>query len=66
MQFQITNDKKIVKILVENDNLNTLDEIKQRVNQYTKTNIGNKIIIAKRNDFKFSGTQSKQLRVVII
>ena len=66
LQFQITNDKKIVKILVENDNLNTLDEIKLRVNQYTKTNIGNKIIIAKKNDFKFSGTQSKQLRVVII
>ncbi len=66
LQFQITKNKKIVKILVENENPNKLDETKQIVNQYTKTNIGNNIINAKKSDFKFSGTQSKQLRVVII
>ena len=66
LQFQITKNKKIVKILVENENPNKLDETKQIVNQYTKTNIGDNIINAKKNDFKFSGTQSKQLRVVII
>ena len=65
LQFQITNNKKISKILVENENLKSLDEIRQRVNQYTKTTIGENIIIAKKSDFKFSGTQSKQLRVVI-
>jgi len=66
LQFQITHDKKISKILLENDNYENLDEVKQRVNKYTKTNIGNSISIAKKSDFKFSGTQSKQLRVVII
>ena len=66
LQFQVTNNKKIAKILVENDNPETLDETKQIVNKYTKTNIGNTIIIAKKSDFKFSGSQSKQLRVVII
>ena len=66
LQFQITKNKKIAKILVENENPNKLDETKQIVNQYTKTNIGNNIINAKKSDFKFSGTQSKQLRVVII
>ena len=66
LQFQITKNKKIAKILVENDNPNKLDETKQIVNQYTKTNIGDNIINAKKSDFKFSGTQSKQLRVVII
>ncbi len=66
LQFQITNDKKIVKILVENDNPESLDETKQRVNQFTKTDIGNTIKIGKKSDFKFSGKQSKQLRVVII
>ena len=66
LQFQITNDKKIVKILVENDNPESLYETKQRVNQFTKTDIGNTIRISKKSDFKFSGTQSKQLRVVII
>ena len=66
LQFQITKNKKIVKILVENENPNKLDETKQIVNQYTKTNIGDNIINAKKSDFKFSGTQSKQLRVVII
>jgi len=65
LQFQITNNKKISKILVENENLKSLDEIRQRVNQYTKTTIGDNIITAKKSDFKFSGTQSKQLRVVI-
>ncbi len=66
LQFQVTNNKKIAKILVENDNPETLDETKQIVNKYTKTNIGNTIRIAKKSDFKFSGSQSKQLRVVII
>ena len=66
LQFQITKNKKIEKILVENENPNKLDETKQIVNQYTKTNIGDNIINAKKSDFKFSGTQSKQLRVVII
>ena len=66
LQFQITKNKKIAKILVENENPNKLDETKQIVNQYTKTNIGDNIINAKKSDFKFSGTQSKQLRVVII
>ena len=66
LQFQITKNKKITKILVENENPNKLDETKQIVNQYTKTNIGDNIINAKKSDFKFSGTQSKQLRVVII
>tara|TARA_Y100000991_G_scaffold175673_1_gene137667 strand:- start:383 stop:1669 length:1287 start_codon:yes stop_codon:yes gene_type:complete len=66
LQFQITKNKKIAKILVENENPNKLDETKQIVNQYTKTNIGENIIDAKKSDFKFSGTQSKQLRVVII
>ena len=66
LQFQITKNKKLAKILVENENPNKLDETKQIVNQYTKTNIGNNIINAKKSDFKFSGTQSKQLRVVII
>ena len=66
LQFQITKNKKIAKILVDNENPNKLDETKQIVNQYTKTNIGENIINAKKSDFKFSGTQSKQLRVVII
>lgn len=66
LQFQITNDKKIAKILVENDNSESLHETMQRVNQFTKTDIGNTIRISKKSDFKFSGTQSKQLRVVII
>ena len=66
LQFQIKKNKKIAKILVENENPNKLDETKQIVNQYTKTNIGDNIINAKKSDFKFSGTQSKQLRVVII
>tara|TARA_B100000161_G_scaffold253195_1_gene213523 strand:+ start:1485 stop:2771 length:1287 start_codon:yes stop_codon:yes gene_type:complete len=66
LQFQITKNKKIAKILVDNENPNKLDETKQIVNQYTKTNIGDNIINAKKSDFKFSGTQSKQLRVVII
>ena len=66
LQFQITNDKKIAKILVQNENSESLNEIKQRVNQYTKTDIGNTIRIGKKSDFKFSGTQSKLLRVVII
>ena len=66
LQFQITKNKKIAKILVENENSNKLDETKQIVNKYTKTNIGDNIINAKKSDFKFSGTQSKQLRVVII
>ena len=66
LQFHITKNKKIAKILVENENPNKLDETKQIVNQYTKTNIGDNIINAKKSDFKFSGTQSKQLRVVII
>ena len=66
LQFQITKNKKIAKILVENENPNKLDETKQIVNQYTKTNIGDNIINAKKSDFKFSGTQSKQLRVLII
>ena len=66
LQFQITKNKKIAKILVENENPNKLDETKQIVNQYTKTNIGDNILNAKKSDFKFSGTQSKQLRVVII
>ena len=66
LQFQITKNKKIAKILVEIENPNKLDETKQIVNQYTKTNIGENIINAKKSDFKFSGTQSKQLRVVII
>ncbi len=65
LQFQITNDKRIEKILVDMDNLESLEETKQIVNQYTKTDIGNTIKIAKKSDFKFSGTQSKQLRVVI-
>ena len=66
LQFQITNDKKIAKILVENDAPESLNETMQRVNQFTKTDIGNTIRISKKSDFKFSGTQSKQLRVVII
>jgi len=66
LQFQITIDKKIVKIFVENDNPESLYETKQRVNQFTKTDIGNTIKIGKKSDFKFSGKQSKQLRVVII
>ena len=66
LQFQITKNKKIAKILVENENPNKLDETKQIVNQYTKTNIGDNIINAKKSDFKYSGTQSKQLRVLII
>ena len=66
LQFQITNDKKIAKILVQNDNPESLNETKQRVNQYTKTDLGNTIRIGKKSDFKFSGTQSKLLRVVII
>ena len=66
LQFQITKNKKLAKILVENENPNKLDETKQIVNQYTKTNIGDNILNAKKSDFKFSGTQSKQLRVVII
>jgi len=66
LQFQITKNKKIAKILVENENPNKLDETKQIVNQYTKTNVGDNIINAKKSDFKYSGTQSKQLRVVII
>ena len=66
LQFQITKNKKLAKILVENENPNKLDETKQIVNQYTKTNIGDNIINAKKSDFKYSGTQSKQLRVVII
>ena len=66
LQFQITNDKKIAKILVEIENPESLDETIQRVNQFTKTDIGNTIRISKKSDFKFSGTQSKQLRVVII
>ena len=66
LQFQITNDKKIAKILVDNDTLESLNETMQRVNDYTKTDIGNIIRIGKKSDFKFSGTQSKQLRVVII
>ena len=44
----------------------SLNETMQRVNQFTKTDIGNTIRISKKSDFKFSGTQSKQLRVVII
>ncbi len=66
LQFQITNDKKIAKILVQNDNPESLNETKKRVNKYTKTDIGNTIRIGKKSDFKFSGTQSKLLRVVII
>ena len=66
LQFQITKNKKLEKILVENENPNKLDETKQIVNQYTKTNVGDNILNAKKSDFKFSGTQSKQLRVVII
>ena len=66
LQFQITNNKKIAKILVQNDNPESLNETKKRVNQYTKTDIGNIIKIGKKSDFKFSGTQSKLLRVVII
>jgi len=66
LQFQITKNKKIAKILVENENPNKLDETKKIVNQYTKTNVGDNIINAKKSEFKFSGTQSKQLRVVII
>ena len=66
LQFQITYDKKIAKILVENDNPESLDEIMQRVNKFTKTDIGNTIRISEKSNFKFSGTQSKQLRVVII
>ena len=54
LQFQTTNDKKIAKILVEIDNPESLDETIQRVNEFTKTDIGNTIRISKKSDFKFS------------
>ena len=50
LQFQITHDKKLLKILIETDNLGILDETKQRVNQYSKTNIGDSIKISKKSE----------------
>ena len=66
LQFQINTKKEIVKILVESENMDDLVVIKNKVKEFTNSDLDNLIYFGAKKDFKLSGTQYKQLRVAII
>ncbi len=66
LQFQINAKKEIVKILVESENMDDLVVIKNKVKEFTNSDLDNLIYSGTKKDFKLSGTQYKQLRVALL
>lgn len=66
LQFQVNRNKEIISIIIEIDNSSIYPDIQHKVNLFTKTDIGKLITLGKKNDFKLSGSQLKQLRVAIV
>ena len=58
--------KELVKIFVESENMDDLVVIKNKVKEFTQSDLDNLIYSGTKKDFKLSGTQYKQLRVAII
>ena len=66
LQFQVNPKKEIVKILVEAENMDDLVVIKNKVKEFTNSDLDNLIYLGTKKDFKLSGTQFKQLRVALL
>ena len=61
----ISNKRKkgIVKIFVESENMDDLVVIKNKVKEFTQSDLDNLIYSGTKKDFKLSGTQYKQLEL---
>ena len=66
LQFQLTQKKEIINIIIEIEREENFQEIKNKINLFTNTDIGKLMILGKNQDFKLSGNQSKKLRVVLL
>ena len=66
LQFQLTQKREIANILIEIDKEISSEEVQQKINLFTGTDLGKLIKIGYKPEFKFSGNQSKKLRVVIL
>ena len=66
LQFQLTQNREIINILIEIDKKTNFQNIQNKVNKFTNTDLGKIINLGSNLDFKLSGNQGKKLRVVIL
>ncbi len=66
LQFQLNQKKEIFNILIEIESREKVQEIKNKINFFTKSDLGKLITLGNNQDFKLSGYQSKKLRVVLL
>ena len=66
LQFQLTKNREVSKIVIEIGKQIDLQKIENKINIFTNTDLGKLITFGNNLDFKLSGTQSKRLRVVFI
>ena len=66
LQFQLNQNKEIVNILIHIEKEANLEEIKNKINLFTNTDLGKLVKSANNINFKLSGNQSKKLRVVLL
>ena len=64
LQFQLNQNKEIVDILIDIEKKANLEEIKNKINLFTNTDLGKLVRSENSLDFKLSGKQYKKLRVV--
>ena len=66
LQFQLNQNKEILDILIDIDKKANIQEIKNKINLFTNTDLGTLVRSGNNLDFKLSGNQSKKLRVVFL
>jgi len=66
LQFQLNQDKEIFDILIDIEKEANLQEIKDKINLFTNSDLGKLVRSVNSLDFKLSGNQSKKLRVVLL
>ena len=66
LQFQLNQDKEIFDILIDIEKEANLQEIKDKINLFTNSDLGKLVRSVNSFDFKLSGNQSKKLRVVLL
>ena len=66
LQFQLNQKKEIFNILIEIESREKVQEIKNKINFFTNSDLGKLITLGNNQDFKLSGYQSKKLRVVLL
>jgi len=64
LQFQLNQNKEILDILIDIDKKANIQEIKNKINLFTNTDLGKLVRSENSLDFKLSGKQYKKLRVV--